>query len=600
MGQARGKRVCTALRLAIDTSLPYEPSGIEPFKWFELREDEDSQLFVIDRGEEVSTRISHLPFDNPKFNIVNWYKKLLNKRENVRRRRERPGTPLYDYQFGDVLGDKLSQTLEELAKATRESPRGINIIYASSSMDGPVQPQVAHDRAQANLGSPIINLNADVLREIFLFCLFGDPACIPLVNPTVRLEPRLVLSHVCTSWRVLALNTPELWSYIVVGWLKRPRHYECLKTWLDRSTQAPLSIHGIITHSLKGIDGFDSIVLSNIHRCQRLTMKVTPTLLPTLLRLPPGSLQVLVSVNLHFSVRGFGRELRRLAVDTPITSFQMAPQLRCVTLESMCDWSAVDLQCFHFPWSQLTTLTLQGMELAADSCIAILHACAALESCRVSIAPINDLAIKEIQAHVAPAIVLPALHTLHFSGNLLHATFLAAFHLPNLRSLELDGDNIEWWSIGILTPILAPTAHTLKVLRIGKAPFYTDQDVRALLELLPHLTECVVKTAMHWKSGTLNAVRDGECGIRLKTLSVSGLGVGELLDIAEGRLRAARESAGAISVITVVRGICCSPRRKNPATARLQALRSAGVQIYFDLFSLSDVEVSDSDLEGNS
>ncbi|KAF8878297.1 hypothetical protein BD779DRAFT_1772713 [Infundibulicybe gibba] len=475
-------------------------------------------------------------------------------------------------------------------------------------MDGPGQPQVNHGQTQANLGSPIINLNADVLREIFLFCLFEDPVCIPLPNLTVWLEPRLILSHVCSSWRVLALNTPELWSHINVVRLEQPRHYERLTALLHRSAQFPLSIHGNIPYyGLKGVDEFGGIVLSNIHRCQRLTMKVTPALLPTLLCLPPGSLRALVDVEFCFSVRELGGELQRLAINAPITAFQMAPRLRCVTLNSMYDnGNAVDLRRLRLPWPQLTTLTLEGMELTADSCIAILHACAALELCRIAVAPIDDLAIQEIRAHEAPAVVLPALHTLYLSGDMLHATFLAAFHLPGLHSLELDGTNIEQWSIGVLTPILAPAAHTLQVLRIGRVPLYMstdegapDQDIYALLELLPHLTECVVDTAVHWKRSAVGAVRDGERGARLETLCVGMICVEGLLDIAEGRLRAAQESAGAISVISVLRGVCWSPPKKDPAMARVQALRSVGVQIYFDLDSLSDA-VSDSDSDSGS
>ncbi|KAF8878299.1 hypothetical protein BD779DRAFT_1772721 [Infundibulicybe gibba] len=399
---------------------------------------------------------------------------------------------------------------------------------------------------------------------------------------------RLVLSHVCTSWRMLALHIPELWSHINVGQLKQPQHYECLKTWLHRSPGP--TIHGSISDDLEGVDEFGSMVLSNIHRCRRLTMHVTPTLLPMLLCLPPGSLRALVSANLHFSMHKFGRELRGLAVDTPITAFQMAPQLRCVMLKSIqCDKSMADLRYLHLPLPQLTTLALEGMKLAVDSCIAMLHACAALESCRVSVASIGDLAFKGIHAHTAPAVVLPALHTLHLSGDVFHATFLAAFHLPSLRSLDLSGTTIKKWSVGILTPILVPAAHTLQVLHSGNASCYISfnmnvpgQDVHALLELLPHLTTCIVDTSVCWNRDALNAVRDGTCGMQLETLGIGIVSVAELLDVTEGQLCALQKSMGTISVISVLRGVCLPP----PDMEHVEALHSAGVQVYFD-FDLS-------------
>ncbi|KAF8878309.1 hypothetical protein BD779DRAFT_1676901 [Infundibulicybe gibba] len=322
-----------------------------------------------------------------------------------------------------------------------------------------------------------------------------------------------------------------------------------------------------------------------------------------LLSIPPGSLGALVDVNLCFLVSRFGGELRSLAINTPITAFQMAPRLRCVTLSSMYhDGGAVDLQCLRLPWPQLTTLKLYDMELAPDCCIAILRACVALESCSISVAFIFNPAINEIHARAEPAVILPALHTLYLSGDILHAPFLAAFHLPSLRFLELSGDHIERWSVGILTPILTPTAHTLQVLSIGETTPYIsfngdtpDQDVHALLELLPHLTVCLVKTAVCWKRSALNAIRDGKCGVRLETLRIGELYTEELLDFAEGRLRAARESAGAISVVTVLHGMYEPPLWNDSETARVQALYKAGVTIYFDLDSTYDIESSGSD-----
>ncbi|KAF8873780.1 hypothetical protein BD779DRAFT_1568848 [Infundibulicybe gibba] len=425
--------------------------------------------------------------------------------------------------------------------------------------NGPGQPRVAHDQEQGlgspTMNSPIMNLNVDVLRKIFVLCLPSGPVRIPLMGS----EPRLVLSHVCSSWRALALHTPELWSYLTVGRLERPRHYMCLKTWLRRSAQSLLSIHERMLYNSKGIGEFDRIVWA-------LTMHVTPVMLRALSCLPPGSLQALVGVDFHFSGDEFIKDLLRRFIDTPITALQMVPQLRCFT---------------RIPIQRPAILELHGMKFTAESCIAILHACAALESCIMSVASIDELAINEVHAHAAPAVVLPMLHTLYLglSGDVFYAPFLNAFHLPGLRFLKLHGDYMAQCTIASLTSILAPMAHTLQVLRDPP-----DRDMHAILELLPHLRECDIAAPGPWR-----------CSARtLYKLFMGTLCAEELLDIAEGRLRAAQESTGTVSVITELHGMCESPYGDDAAMARLEALSSAGVRIHFDLDSLSDFEFSES------
>ncbi|KAF8876053.1 hypothetical protein BD779DRAFT_176259 [Infundibulicybe gibba] len=60
--------------------------------------------------------------------------------------------------------------------------------------------------SQSSSRALIMDLPVDIIREIFLKCISG-PCRLPL-NPSAAVEPRLVLSHVCSSWRNIALNMP--------------------------------------------------------------------------------------------------------------------------------------------------------------------------------------------------------------------------------------------------------------------------------------------------------------------------------------------------------------------------------------------------------
>ncbi|KAF8869610.1 hypothetical protein BD779DRAFT_1681898 [Infundibulicybe gibba] len=471
-------------------------------------------------------------------------------------------------------------------------------------MNGPDCPSIVCNQTQGHLG-PIVNLNIDVLREIFLFCS-PKPVYMPLRKWRAPRggwpEPRLVVSHVCSSWRAITLHTPELWGDIEIGHLEL-RDRECLETWLQRSGKSPLSIREPRYERCNLFDVLDEIVLPNLHRCRRLTLDMGPTTLPTLFRLPPGSLQSLVGIKLYLSMYRSGTKLQEVALEAPITAFQMAHQLRRVELDSShlgsnLDRVVIDLRCLHLPWAQLTVFTFPGAVISADSCIEVLRACVAIESCSLYVSHIDDHAMSMIHESETRMVTLPALHTLHLklSDSSHHEPFLAIFHLPSLHKLELETTSPWQWPISSLIPVLTPAAHTLRSLYVGHAPYgmygapAADQDPRELLELLPYLTHFFVQIAPRWPLRTLSDIRDGTLGPRLERLHVGEIGTRELLDLAEGRLCAARASGGMVSMIKFMHAGSESPRRENPEFARRQALKVVGVVLEFELDPPSDLE----------
>jgi len=92
----------------------------------------------------------------------------------------------------------------------------------------------------ASSGS-IHRLPVEILTEIFLFCLIPktDPSS---TSPSVcSSQAPLLLCHICSSWRQLALETPALWTSLTIEVIPRDtpvvpeRHSEAASCWFSRS-----------------------------------------------------------------------------------------------------------------------------------------------------------------------------------------------------------------------------------------------------------------------------------------------------------------------------------------------------------------------------
>ncbi|KAF8635770.1 hypothetical protein AX17_003858 [Amanita inopinata Kibby_2008] len=85
--------------------------------------------------------------------------------------------------------------------------------------------------------APHKQLPPEILRQIFLFCVSDKPAKFPQRSEEIRVS----LSQVCSGWRRVALDTPQLWSEVQVHTLER-RQLLKLSIWLQRSKSYPLKL----------------------------------------------------------------------------------------------------------------------------------------------------------------------------------------------------------------------------------------------------------------------------------------------------------------------------------------------------------------------
>ncbi|KAF9472914.1 hypothetical protein BDN70DRAFT_937821 [Pholiota conissans] len=90
--------------------------------------------------------------------------------------------------------------------------------------------------------SPIDKLPYDALREIFMHCVPTYSTYPYIFNNIFKTTP-LILSHVCSSWRVVANTSPQLWCYVsqMVAvqyrhgrWMVLKRHIDLIRLWRSK------------------------------------------------------------------------------------------------------------------------------------------------------------------------------------------------------------------------------------------------------------------------------------------------------------------------------------------------------------------------------
>ncbi|KAF7984977.1 hypothetical protein HWV62_9936 [Athelia sp. TMB] len=103
--------------------------------------------------------------------------------------------------------------------------------------------QVYSDELKA-LTSPIRTIPPEILIEISYYLKgdYRDEA------PARARAGSLLPTHVCQQWRQIALSTPSLWNNIYINGSSVSRsipssEVKCIKTWLARSKNSPLSIN---------------------------------------------------------------------------------------------------------------------------------------------------------------------------------------------------------------------------------------------------------------------------------------------------------------------------------------------------------------------
>ncbi|KAJ7866328.1 hypothetical protein B0H13DRAFT_1898144 [Mycena leptocephala] len=196
--------------------------------------------------------------------------------------------------------------------------------------------------AQERLDSykyPVLTLPNEIVSEIFIHFLptyHRFPPLTGLFSPTL-------LTHICRTWREIALRTPALWSAIsAYGDVPSEQTVRTFDTWLKRSRSRPLSVQ-IVDLTDSDVAGILAAVVPHCARWEYLDLYLPPSHLPII----EGPMPLLRHLDLEF----------REYPATDVLAFREAPLLRTAVLQNAASSSVI------LPWAQLTslkTLALNG------------------------------------------------------------------------------------------------------------------------------------------------------------------------------------------------------------------------------------------------
>lgn len=329
--------------------------------------------------------------------------------------------------------------------------------------------------------APVRRIPVEVLAEVFQYCVCwgAEDGC----DTFERANMPLVLGHVCTHWRSIAVSTPKLWSNINVSgdpsWKRlcngriKPQNTRT-SIWVERSGAAPLSIYIPYIERWDGED--DTEVLSQVfkiiapssNRWKSLAIEVYEP--HAILPYAPMFKNKLSNLR-HLAL--YRRRLRD-PEHAWINFFQNVPSLCSLELRSILPVRV------KLPWSQLTRF--KGHDFPRENCIYILRHCTNLVSC--SFLGVNEPLTS--YPHHTNLIQHDRLRNLFVNavGNLLDH-----FTLPELRStgIEMPSYNASGDISTFMTTVSRSSCHIQKLALIG----LTVGDGEVVIECLRQLPDLV-------------------------------------------------------------------------------------------------------------
>jgi hypothetical protein len=118
-----------------------------------------------------------------------------------------------------------------------------NVFQMKSKLSTSSSAKISAALVENSYLSPLINVPNEVLSYIFVLCCCTCPLRLPYWRHGVPLQ--VIISHVCSGWRQVALSTGVLWNNIRVSQLRPACYALCLsiyKTWVCRAGNCPLSV----------------------------------------------------------------------------------------------------------------------------------------------------------------------------------------------------------------------------------------------------------------------------------------------------------------------------------------------------------------------
>ena len=382
-------------------------------------------------------------------------------------------------------------------------------------------------------------LPEDVLRLIFQWCIPQDEVCVS----SSEVKPWLLLTRICSSWRTLAINTPELWRVVAME-LRNNDDYEhriqVTHQWLKRA--------GNMTRSLRiGTSGVDEkwcteavnrLVLP--FRFKSLNLLLSRHQFDRILSLQPQFTQSLE--NIQFLATG----------DPPLDLYtkESHPRNKFLNLKTLLitgTYWASHLVAI-FPWGQLHCVSIWGTTIFPASFINIFADSVVLEELRVTIGP--DSATSKAQASF---ITLPNLRHLDlgFRTGSNAEILLYSLILPKVEVLSMGGPELNCTSLSFADLAQRSSMNQIQSLCLdeGKESYQLDH----LLKYTPSLSHLKVLGRLEFDGGTLEDMSTGRLGPNLEIIQLFDVAdIFGILDMVRRRVLNARQGALVKPIIDII------------------------------------------------
>lgn len=273
--------------------------------------------------------------------------------------------------------------------------------------------------------SYISHLPPEILSEIFVHCLAEEQFPLPY-----RTEAPVLLTHVSSLWRSLAMSIPGLWTNLHINYKDPTEDIPAVNTWLSLSGDRPLSLSIAIDFAEQPQQGILDALCRHSQRWKHVRFEFRNLFCPPMYSLDMALNNICELTTFEF----YARDISSINV-APITNLLgSAPKLREVTwVDDLADTDTL----LQLPLGRLTGLSLSMDQGTLDP--QVLTACYNLEHIRLtrpfSVAP-----------HTQEPLYLPKLSSINISSAI--AGVLDQLVLPALREVKIHGEHERPHGIG--------------------------------------------------------------------------------------------------------------------------------------------------------
>ncbi|KAF7353510.1 F-box domain-containing protein [Mycena sanguinolenta] len=302
------------------------------------------------------------------------------------------------------------------------------------------------------------------------------------------------LTQICSSWRMLALDTRELWSSVTLMLNQRLRQNTSAITkfahyWLAKGQRHKLALKIDIVEDCINLESVeDRIDLEPIG--QLLTAWASDWRTLTIVNCPNSMAEYVIgkmAQSTYPSLEEFELHASSIVWHTRFEALAASPRLRTITFRTRSTpYSHHDLTLLFLPWSQLESICI-SVPVSGHQCLDVLKNCPGLMTLELFVN--SDVPASEFR----PPVVLSKLTRLRLTTCTIWGdssdieSFLGVLHLPMLVDFDLYlGPGLDSWN-PFISPFWQRHAAQLCSLKLFYLSFLDDCDLRPLFLTVPNL-----------------------------------------------------------------------------------------------------------------